>query len=55
MVSHPFRRKKRKGWGTEVYREIGNALVLNSPRAMAQNRTSPSELKADRYFGEVQN
>jgi hypothetical protein len=25
-VSHPFRRKKRKGWGTEDYRKIENAL-----------------------------
>ena len=27
MVSHPFRRKKRKGWGTEVYRKRKDAFA----------------------------
>jgi hypothetical protein len=26
LASHPFRRKKRKGWGTEIYSKSENAL-----------------------------
>jgi hypothetical protein len=30
LASHPFRRKKRKGWGTEVYRGIENDLAMKA-------------------------
>jgi len=34
LASHPFRRKTRKGWGTEVYSKSQNALKSDVERKM---------------------
>jgi hypothetical protein len=41
LVSHPFRRKTRNGWGTEVYSKSENALDcgdLAREKAFAESR-----------------
>jgi glycyl-tRNA synthetase beta chain len=52
LVSHPFRRKKRKGWGTEVYSKSQNALITTNAVILSE-RSESKDLRL-LFFGSPQ-
>jgi hypothetical protein len=50
LLSHPFRRKTRKGWGTEVYSKCENALARTGPGPPPRRGSGKEQPAGDGLF-----